>query len=51
MAEAPLLKVSPDLPSLGHKERAGAVAEVDDRRPASLVEGRSSTSTAMVKGN
>jgi hypothetical protein len=34
-AEAPLLEVVPDLPSLGHKERAAAVAEVGDRRPAS----------------
>jgi hypothetical protein len=47
-AEAPLLEVVPDLPSLGHKERAVAVAEVGDRRPASLAEGRPSTSTAMV---
>jgi hypothetical protein len=48
MAEVPLLEVVPDLPSLGHKERAAAVAEVGDRRPASLAEGRPSTSTAMV---
>ena len=48
MAEAPLLEVAPDLPSLGHKERAAAVAEVGDRGPASLAEGRPSTSTAMV---
>jgi hypothetical protein len=48
MAEAPLLEVVPDLPSLSHKERAAAVAEVGDRRPASLAEGRPSTSTAMV---
>jgi hypothetical protein len=48
MAEVPLLEVVPDLPSLGHKERATAVAEVGDRRPASLAEGRPSTSTAMV---
>jgi hypothetical protein len=48
MAEAPLLEVAPDLPSLGHKERAAAVAEVGDRGPASLTEGRPSTSTAMV---
>ena len=47
-AEAPLLEVAPDLPSLGHKERAAAVAEVGDRGPASLAEGRPSTSTAMV---
>jgi hypothetical protein len=48
MAEAPLLEVAPDLPSLGHKERATAVAEVDDRGPTSLAEGRPGTSTAMV---
>jgi hypothetical protein len=48
MAEVPLLEVVPDLPSLGHKERAAAVAEVGDWRPASLAEGRPSTSTAMV---
>jgi hypothetical protein len=48
MAEVPLLEVVPDLPSLGHKERAAALAEVGDRRPASLAEGRPSTSTAMV---
>jgi hypothetical protein len=48
MAEVPLLEVTSDLPSLGHKERAAAVAEVSDRRPASLAEGRPSTSSAMV---
>jgi hypothetical protein len=48
MAEVPLLEVALDLPSLGHKERATAVAEVDDRWPASLAEGRPNTSTAMV---
>jgi hypothetical protein len=48
MAEAPLLEVVPDLLSLGHKERAAAVAEVADRRPAFLAEGRPSTSTTMV---
>jgi hypothetical protein len=48
MAEVPLLDVVSDLPSLGHKERAAAVAEVGDRRPASLAEGRPSTSSAMV---
>jgi hypothetical protein len=47
-ADAPLLEVAPDLPNLGHKERAAAVAEVGDRRPASFAEGRPSTSTAMV---
>jgi hypothetical protein len=31
MAEAPLLEVAPNLPSLGHKERAAAVAEIGDR--------------------
>jgi hypothetical protein len=48
MVEAPLLEVIPDLPSLGHKERAAAVAKVGDRRPTSLAEGRPSTSIAMV---
>jgi hypothetical protein len=48
MAEVPLLEVVSDLPSLGHKERAAAVAEVGDRKPASLAEGRSNTSSAMV---
>jgi hypothetical protein len=48
MAEVPLLEVVPDLPSLGHKERAATIAEVGDRRPASLAEGRPSTSIAMV---
>jgi hypothetical protein len=48
MAEVPLLEVVSDLPSLGHKERATTVAEVGDRRPASLVEGRPSMSSAMV---
>jgi hypothetical protein len=48
MAEVPLLEVVSDLPSLGHKERATAVAEVGDRKPASLAEGKPSTSSAMV---
>jgi hypothetical protein len=48
MAEVPLLEVVSDLPSLGHKERAATVAEVGDRKPASLAEGRPSTSLAMV---
>jgi hypothetical protein len=48
MAEVPLLEVISDLPSLGHKERAAAVAEVGDRKPASLAEGRPSTLSAMV---
>jgi hypothetical protein len=47
-AEVPLLEVVSDLPSLGHKERAAAVAEVGDRKPASLAEGKPSTSSAMV---
>jgi hypothetical protein len=48
MAEVPLLEVISDLPSLGHKERATAIAEVGDRKPASLAEGRPSTSSVMV---
>jgi hypothetical protein len=48
MAKVPLLEVVPDLPSLSHKERAAAVAEVGDWRPASLAEGRPSTSSVMV---
>jgi hypothetical protein len=48
MAEVPLLEVVSDFPSLGHKERAAAVAEVDDRKPASLAERRPSASPAMV---
>jgi hypothetical protein len=48
MAEVPLLEVVSDLPSLSHKERAAAVAEVGDQRPASLAERRPSTSSAMV---
>jgi hypothetical protein len=48
MVEEPPLVVVPDLPSLGHKERAAAVAEVGDRGPASLAKGRASASTAMV---
>jgi hypothetical protein len=46
MAEVPLLEVVSDLPSLGHKERAAAVAEVGDRKPASLAEGVPDASTA-----
>jgi hypothetical protein len=46
--EVPLLEVVSDLPSLGHKERAAAVAEVGDRKPSSLAEGKPSTSSAMV---
>jgi hypothetical protein len=47
MAEVPLLEVVSDLHSLGHEERAAAVAKVGDRKPASLAEGRPSTSSAM----
>jgi hypothetical protein len=46
MAEVPLLEVVSDLPSLGHKERAAAVAEVGDQKPASLAEGVPDASTA-----
>jgi hypothetical protein len=38
MAEVPLLEVVFDLPSLGHKEGAAAVAEVGDWKPTSLAE-------------
>jgi hypothetical protein len=48
MVEVPPLMVVPDLPVLGHEERATATAEVGDRRPTTLAEGRPSTSTAMV---
>jgi hypothetical protein len=48
MIEAPPPVVIPDLPFLGHEERATVVAEVGDRRPATLAEGRPSTSTAVV---
>jgi hypothetical protein len=48
MAEVSLLEVVSDLPSLGHKGRASAVAEVGDRKPASLAEGKPSTPSAMV---
>jgi hypothetical protein len=48
MVEVPSLVVVPDLPVLDHEERATAVAEVGDRRPATLAEGRPSTSTVMV---
>jgi hypothetical protein len=46
MAKVPLLEVISDLPSLGHKDRAVAVAEVGDRKPASLAEGVPDASTA-----
>jgi hypothetical protein len=48
MAEVLLLEVVSDLPSLGHKGRATAVAEVGDRKPTSLAEGKPSTPSAMV---
>jgi hypothetical protein len=48
MVEVPPLVVVPDLPVLGHEERATTVAGVGDRRPTTLAEGRPSTSTAMV---
>jgi hypothetical protein len=48
MVEVPPLVVVSDLPVLGHEERATVVTEVGDRRPATLAEGRPSTSTAMV---
>jgi hypothetical protein len=48
MVEAPPPVVIPDLPVLGHEERAVVVAEVGDRRPTTLAEGRPSTSTAAV---
>jgi hypothetical protein len=48
MVEVPPLVVVLDLPDLGHEERATAIAEVGDRRPATLAEGRPSASTAMV---
>jgi hypothetical protein len=39
MVEAPPPMVIPDLPVLGHEERAAVVAEVGERRPATLAEG------------
>jgi hypothetical protein len=48
MLEAPPPVVIPDLPVLGHEERAAVVAEVGDQRPASLPEERPSTSTTLV---
>jgi hypothetical protein len=48
MVEAPQPVVIPDLPVLGHEERAAVVAEVGDRRPATLAEERPSTSTTVV---
>jgi hypothetical protein len=46
MAEVLLLEVVSDLPSLDHKEGAATVAEVSDRKPASLAEGVPDASTA-----
>jgi hypothetical protein len=48
MVEAPPPVVIPDLPVLDHEERVVVVAEVGDRRPATLAEERPSTSTAVV---
>jgi hypothetical protein len=48
MDEAPPPVVMPDLPVLGHEERAVVVAEVGDRRPATLADERPSTSTTAV---
>jgi hypothetical protein len=48
MVEAPPPVVIPDLPVLGHEERATVVAEVGDRRHAALAEERPSTSMAVV---
>jgi hypothetical protein len=48
MADAPPPVVVPDLPVLGHEERVAVVAEVSDRRPASLAEERPNMSIAAV---
>jgi hypothetical protein len=48
MVEAPPPVVIPDLPVLGHEERTVVVAEVRDRRPATLAEEGPNTSTAVV---
>jgi hypothetical protein len=48
MVEVPPLVVIPDLPVLGHEERAAVVAEAGDQRPATLAEERPSTSTTVV---
>jgi hypothetical protein len=48
MVEVPPPVVIPDLPVLGHKERAAVVDKVGDRRAATLAEERPSTSTAVV---
>jgi hypothetical protein len=50
MVEAPPPVVIPDLPVLGYKERAAVVAEVGERRPATLAEERPGTSTLVVPG-
>jgi hypothetical protein len=42
------LAVVPDLPVLGPEEGANAAAEVGDRKPATLAEGKPSASMAMV---
>jgi hypothetical protein len=39
-----------DLPILDHEERTDIAAEVDERRPVTLAEGRPSASTAVVPG-
>jgi hypothetical protein len=46
VVEAPPPAVIPDLPVLGQEERAVVVAEVGDRRPATLAEERPSLSSA-----
>jgi hypothetical protein len=48
MVEAPPPVVIHDLPVLGQEERAAVVAEVGDRRPATLAEERLGMSTAVV---
>jgi hypothetical protein len=48
MAEAPPPVVVPDLSILGHEEGVAVVAEVGDRRPASLAEERPNTLFAAV---
>jgi hypothetical protein len=48
MAEALPPVVVPDLPILGHEEGVAVIAEVGDRRPASLAEERPNTLIAAV---
>jgi hypothetical protein len=48
MVDTPPPVVNHDLPVLGHEEGAAVVAEVGDRRLATLAEERPSTSTAVV---